>query len=86
MAANYVVWDEDNKLVIEVARPLKEGETHKVMHKKLCIYLDTADTKEKYGMWNSYDSRTGACSKWTHIPYTDFPKEFKTALLLQGIK
>lgn len=88
MAASYVVWDEDNKLIIQVARPLKEGETHEILHKKLCVYLDTTytpDTKEKYGMWNSYDSKNGTCNNWEHIPYEDFPKEFKTALLLQGI-
>lgn len=85
MTASYVAWDEDNKLIIEVATLLKEGETHKVLHKKLCIYLDAADTRERYGMWNSYNSERGACNNWKHIPYEDFPKEFKTALLLQGI-
>lgn len=85
MTFNYVVWDEDNKLVIEVARPLKEGETHKVLHKKLCICLDNEDTEERYGMWNTYNSRMGTCDTWTHIPYENFPKKFKTALLLQGI-
>lgn len=44
----------------------------------LCVDCGASSTETTYGYYNKIGS-------WSHVPYDQFPAEFKTHLLLLGI-
>jgi hypothetical protein len=52
-----------------------------------CFILDTYfdARRDRYGMFKKAESFGKQVHIWTHIPIADFPKEFRTHLLLLGV-
>lgn len=69
-----VYWKDSKVNVIHDKDITKQ--TWETIYECYCIDTDYLDNKSRYGKYNN---------GWHHIPFEDFPPEFKATLLIMGI-
>jgi hypothetical protein len=84
-------WNADTKTVTECTKYLsKDADLLSYdLNDKYCVDTNFRNNpNNRYGMWAEVpeEERTHSMYKWQHIPFDQFPNEFKTHLLLLGIQ
>jgi hypothetical protein len=82
------VWFPETQTVFEFTHDSVE-EVPQEVRGKLCVdtgFVNT--TNNRYGKWVnvSEDLKISAMCKWCHVPFDQFPSEFKAHLLLLGVE